>query len=61
MANLGKETEAIRSIVKIIREQKALEKHQRAKRASFETLQDSMVYAYVEIVEVIEPFMEDEG
>ena len=48
-------------MVKIIRKQKALEKHQRATKASVETLQDSMVYAYDEIVEVMEPFMENEG
>ena len=61
MGNLASETDAIRAIVKIIRKQKALEKHQRATKASVETLQDSMVYAYDEIVEVIQPFMEEEG
>jgi hypothetical protein len=61
MGNIATETDAIRAIVKIIRKQKALEKHQRATKASVETLQDSMVYAYDEIVEVMEPFMENEG
>jgi hypothetical protein len=61
MGNLAGETDAIRAIVKIIRNQKKLEKHQRATKASVETLQDSMVYAYDEIVEVIQPFMDDEG
>jgi hypothetical protein len=59
--NVGGETESIRAIVKIIREQKALEKYQRAKEASVETLQDSMVYAYKEIIQVVKPFMDDEG
>ena len=53
------EREAIRSIVKIIREQKELERHQRAKAASVETLQDSMVYAYDAIIRVVQPFIED--
>jgi hypothetical protein len=61
MGNLASETDVVRSIVQIIRKQKALEKHQRATKASVETLQDSMVYAYDEIVEVIQPFMDDEG
>jgi hypothetical protein len=61
MGNIASETDAIRAIVKIIRKQKALEKHQRATKASVNTLQDSMVYAYDEIVEVIQPFMEEEG
>jgi len=59
MGNVASETEAIRTIVKIIQEQKALEKHQRAARASVETLQDSMVYAYDQIIEVVKPFMDD--
>jgi hypothetical protein len=61
MGNIASDTKAIRAIVKIIRDQKVLEKHQRANRASVETLQDSMVYAYDAIVEVIGPFMEEEG
>jgi hypothetical protein len=61
MRNVGSETEAIRAIVKIIKAQKVLEKHQRAERASVNTLQDSMVYAYDEIIEVVQPFMDDEG
>jgi hypothetical protein len=55
------EREAIRAIIKIIRDQKVLEKHQRSKRASTNTLHDSMVYAYDQIIEVVQPFMEDEG
>ena len=55
------ERDAIAVIVKIIRDQKALEKHQRATKASVETLQDSMVYAYDQIIEVLQPFMDDEG
>jgi hypothetical protein len=61
MGNLASETDAIRAIVKIIRNQKKLEKHQRATKASVETLQDSMVYAYDEIVEVVKPFMDQGG
>jgi len=61
MGNLASETDAIRAIVKIIRNQKKLEKHQRATHASVETLQDSMVYAYDEIVEVVKPFMDQGG
>ena len=61
MGNLASETDAIRAIVQIIRKQKALEKHQRATKASVETLQDSMVYAYDEIVNVIKPFIAKEG
>jgi hypothetical protein len=53
------ERDAIAAIVKIIRQQKALEKHQRSSRASVNTLQDSMVYAYDQIVEVMQPFIED--
>jgi hypothetical protein len=59
MGTLASETDAIRAIVKIIRNQKKLEKHQRATNASVETLQDSMVYAYDQIVSVVKPFMED--
>lgn len=59
MNNAAKQAEAIRAIIKIIRQQKGLEKHQRAEHASVETLQDSMVYAYDEIVQVMKPFMED--
>jgi hypothetical protein len=58
MKNAAEQAEAIRAIVKIIRQQKALEKHQRSSRASVETLQDSMVYAYDQIVEIIQPFMD---
>jgi len=43
MENALDERDAIAVIVKIIRDQKALEKHQRATKASVETLQDSMV------------------
>ena len=53
------ECDAIAAIVKIVRQQKALEKHQRSERASVNTLQDSMVYAYDQIVEVMRAFMED--
>ncbi len=58
MGNLASETDAIRAIVQIIRKQKALEKHQRATKASVVTLQDSMVYAYDQIVEILQPFMD---
>jgi hypothetical protein len=58
MGNVASETESIRAIVKIIRDQKKLEKHQRAKRASVNTLQDSMVYAYDQIIKVMQPFMD---
>jgi hypothetical protein len=61
MGNLASETDAIRAIVKIIRNQKNLEKHQRATHTSVETLQDSMVYAYDEIVEVVKHFMDEGG
>jgi len=61
MSTTGRESEAIRAIIKIITDQKALEKHQRARRASAETLQDSMVYAYDEIVRVMKPFIGEEG
>ncbi len=60
MENALDEREAIAAIEKIIKEQKVLEKHQRATKASGETLQDSMVYAYDQIIEVVRPFMEDE-
>jgi len=60
MANEAGEHEAIQAIVRIIREQKALEKHQRAEKASVITLQDSMVYAYDQVVKVIRPFIDDE-
>ena len=50
----------IQSIVKIIRDQKALERHQRCTKASINTLQDSMVYAYDQITEIIQPFMDGE-
>jgi hypothetical protein len=56
MKDVNDEREAIQAIIKIIRDQKKLEKHQRAKRASVNTLQDSMVYAYDQIVEIIQPF-----
>jgi hypothetical protein len=59
MGNVATETDAIRAIVKIIRKQKALEKHQRAERASVNTLQDSMVYAYDQIIQVVKPFIDD--
>jgi hypothetical protein len=59
MKNAAEQAEAIRAIVKIIRQQKALEKHQRSERASVNTLQDSMVYAYDQIVEVMRAFMQD--
>jgi hypothetical protein len=61
MKTAAEQAEAIRAIVKIIRQQKALEKHQRSSRASVNTLQDSMVYAYDQITEVMRPFMDDEG
>jgi len=59
MKNAAEQAEAIRAIVKIIRQQKALEKHQRRERASVNTLQDSMVYAYDQIIEV-QSFIEDQ-
>ncbi len=52
------QADAIRAIVKIIRDQKALEKHQREARASTNTLHDSAVYAYDQIVEIVQPFMD---
>jgi len=58
MGNPVSEQDAIRAIVKIIREQKALENHQRSTHASVETLQDSMVYAYDAIVALMKPFMD---
>jgi hypothetical protein len=48
---------AIGAIVTIIDDQKKLESHQRSTGASENTIQDSMVYAYDEIVRIIEPFM----
>jgi hypothetical protein len=60
MGDAGDERAAIQKIVKIIRDQKTLEKHQRSTGASVETLQDSMVYAYDQIVELIQPFIEVE-
>ena len=59
MSNAAEQAEAIRAIVKVIRDQKKLEKHQRAEKASVNTLQDSMVYAYDQIVEIIQPFMDE--
>ena len=61
MTTAADERDAIKAIVKIIRDQKALEGHQRSKHASTNTLHDSMVYAYDQIIEVVQPFMEDEG
>ncbi len=61
MKDAGREAQAILEIVKIIREQKVLEKHQREKRSSTNTLHDSMVYAYDQIVEIVRPFMDDAG
>ncbi len=61
MKDASSEAQAILEIVKIIREQKALEKHQREARASTNTLHDSMVYAYDQIIEVVQPFMDDNG
>ena len=58
MKDVDDEREAIQAIIKIIRDQKVLEKHQRATKASVETLQDSMVYAYDQIVEIVQPFMD---
>jgi len=55
------QSEVIQAIVRIIKEQKALEKHQRAHGASVNTLQDSMVYAYDQIIEVVRPFMANDG
>ena len=59
MKNDADERATIQAIVKIIREQKKLERHQRETYASVETLQDSMVYAYDAIVEVVTPFMDN--
>jgi hypothetical protein len=59
MVSAEEKAEAIRAIVKIIRDQKSLESSQRSAKASTNTLHDSMVYAYDEIVEVIKPFMEE--
>lgn len=61
MSTAADEREVIRAIVKIIKEQKALEKHQRETKASTNTLHDSMVYAYDQIIEVVLPFMDDDG
>jgi hypothetical protein len=61
MNNVGDERTVIRAIVKIIKDQKVLEKHQRATKASVETLQDSMVYAYDQIVEIVQAFMDNDG
>ena len=58
MSNAGRHAAAIQTIMKIIRDQKVLEKHQRANDASVETLQDSMVYAYDAIVALMKPFMD---
>ncbi len=58
MTTATDERAAIAAIVKIVRQQKALEKHQRSSTASVNTLQDSMVYAYDQIVEVVRPFMD---
>jgi hypothetical protein len=58
MKNASDERTAMRAIVKIIMDQKVLEKHQRAAKASVETLQDSMVYAYDQIIEALQPFMD---
>ena len=61
MEAAASERDAIAAIVEIIRDQKALEKYHRSKRASVNTLQDSMEYAYHKIIKVVRPFMEDEG
>lgn len=61
MTSADEQTNAIRAIIKIIRDQKTLEKHQRETRASTNTLHDSMVYAYDQIIEVVQPFMDDGG
>ena len=54
-------SEAMQAIIKIIKDQKELERFQRSKKASVNTLQDSMVYAYDEIIRVVKPFMKDEA
>jgi hypothetical protein len=59
MGDLKTQGTAIQAIVKIVRDQKILEAHQRSTDASVETLQDSMVYAYDAIVEIVKPFMEE--
>lgn len=48
---------AISAIVRAIEDQKQLESHQRRNGASINTLQDSMVYAYDQIIRIVEPFM----
>src|SRR5580704_19696437 len=53
------EPEAILAIVRIIKEQQALERHQRGQKASFETIQRSMVDAYSDIVSVLALFMQE--
>ena len=60
MSTAEEQAAAIQAIVKIIRDQKSLERYQRSIEASVNTLQDSMVYAYDQIIEVIAPFMDDE-
>lgn len=60
MSNAEGQGDAFQAIIRIVKDQKALEKHQRAKKASVSTIQDSMVYAYDKIVEVLQPYMDDE-
>ncbi len=63
MKNAGSEQEAMSAFIRIgniVKDQKALEEHQRAHHASFDTLQDSMVFAYDAIVRIMKPFIDDE-
>lgn len=50
--------EALAAIVKIIKDHKKLEAHQRRNKADVNTIVDSQSYAYDQIVEVMQPFME---
>jgi len=50
---------AIRAIVEIINEQQKLERHQRKVNAWLETIQDSIVYAYSDILKVLAPYLEN--
>jgi hypothetical protein len=60
MRNVVSDMDAIRAIIEIIQEQKALQKFHCSTNASVETVRDSMVYAYDEIIKVVKPFMDDE-
>jgi len=61
MKPVADESEAFQAILRIVRDQRALERHQRSRKASPETLQDSMVYAYSEILEVLHRFLDEQS